>query len=111
VSLAALPPVERDLVDLDPADTLEAVLSAGKVWLGISDSTHLALLRQALEERKVLREIVMATQSPDARRSLRDLDKQIIAELSALGFDPSSRARLGLAEVKAQSTLERLRHG
>jgi phage terminase small subunit len=40
---------------------------------------------------------------------LRDLDKQIISQLSLLGFDPAARSRLGLAEVKAQSTLEKLR--
>jgi hypothetical protein len=82
---------------------------AGRVWLAATDSTALALLRESLEERAVVRDLVMATQSTDARKALRDLDKQIIGQLSLLGFDPAARSRLGLAEVKAASTLEKLR--
>lgn len=108
-NLAAVPAAPPEPVDLDPADALEHVLAAGKIWLAATDVVSLAMLRQALEERRALRQVVIATQSPDARRSLRELDKQIIAELSALGFDPTARSRLGVAEVKAQSTLDRLR--
>jgi hypothetical protein len=79
------------------------------MWLAITDSVALSMLREALEERTSLRHLVLATQSTDARKALRDLDKQIIGQLSLLGFDPAARARLGLAEVKAQSTLEKLR--
>jgi P27 family predicted phage terminase small subunit len=43
-----------------------------------------------------------------AVKMLRDAEKQLDRELSALGFDPSSRARLGLAEVKTRNLLERL---
>ena len=39
----------------------------------------------------------------------RDLEKQIFDLLSALGFNPAARSRLGLAEVKAQSKLEEIR--
>jgi len=90
-------------------DAFVSVLESGRVWLAASDSLALAMLRESLEERAELRNVVVATQQPDARKALRDLDKQIIGQLSMLGFDPSSRARLGLAEVKAQSTLEKLR--
>jgi len=100
-------PVSPD--DYDPADAFRSVLESGRVWLAASDSLALAMLRESLEERAELRSVVVATQQPDARKALRDLDKQIIGQLSMLGFDPSSRARLGLAEVKAQSTLEKLR--
>jgi phage terminase small subunit len=68
------------------------------------------MLRESIEERSALRALVMQSQSTDARKALRDLDKQIISQLSLLGFDPAARSRLGLAEVKAQSTLEKLRH-
>lgn len=43
-----------------------------------------------------------------AVKMLRDVEKQLDRELSALGFDPTARARLGLAEVKRQSILQRL---
>ncbi|CAB5217767.1 hypothetical protein UFOVP209_14 [uncultured Caudovirales phage] len=108
-NLAAVAPIESTPADLDPVDTFAAVISHGQMWLAATDSIALALLREALEERSALRHLVMATQSADARKALRDLDKQIIGQLSVLGFDPAARSRLGLAEVKAQSTLEKLR--
>jgi hypothetical protein len=82
---------------------------AGRVWLAATDSVALSMLRESLEERQALRDVVIATQSETARKALRDLDKQIIGQLSLLGFDPAARSRLGLAEVKAASTLEKLR--
>lgn len=108
-NLAAVPAVSSEPADLDPAAALESVMFAGRVWLAATDSTALSLLRESLEERAVVRDLVMATQSTDARKALRDLDKQIIGQLSLLGFDPAARSRLGLAEVKAASTLEKLR--
>jgi P27 family predicted phage terminase small subunit len=38
-------------------------------------------------------------------KELRALEKQIHSSAAALGFDPTSRSRLGLAEVKRQSAL------
>ena len=108
-NLAAVPAMPAPPVELDPADTIADVFEAARTWLATTDTVAMALLRESLEERSSLREILMATQSPDARKALRDLDKQIISQLSALGFDPAGRARLGLAEVKAQSTLEKLK--
>lgn len=43
-----------------------------------------------------------------AVKMLRDVEKQLDKELSALGFDPTARARLGLAEVKTRSILDKL---
>lgn len=108
-SLAVVPAIEVAPVDLPPDTTLDAIFDAGRAWLAASDVTAMALLRESLEERAVLRALVMQTQSTDARKALRDLDKQIIGQLSLLGFDPSARSRLGLAEVKAATTLEKLR--
>jgi hypothetical protein len=42
------------------------------------------------------------------RRGLRELDRQIVSNLSLLGFSPADRSRLGVAEVKAQSKLEKI---
>jgi hypothetical protein len=108
-NLAAVPAAQLEPAEMDPAAALEVVLEAGRVWLAATDSVALAMLREALEERTVLRAAVFVSQSPDARKALRELDKQIIGQLSALGFDPAARSRLGLAEVKAASTLEKLR--
>lgn len=108
-NLAAVPAVTHEPHDLDPASTFELVMDGGRQWLAQTDSIALAMLRESLEERAVLRELVMQTQSAESRKALRDLDKQIHSQLSTLGFDPAARSRLGLAEVKAQSTLEKLR--
>jgi len=108
-ALVAVAAIAPEPIDLDPTATLSAVLEAGKAWLAASDSLACVLLRESIEERVVLRELVMQTQGSDARKALRDLDKQIISQLSQLGFDPAARSRLGLAEVKAASTLEKLR--
>lgn len=108
-NLAVVPAIAADPVDLDPVDTVASVLEAGRAWLATSDTLALALLRESIEERSMLRALVIQTQSTDARKALRDLDKQIISQLSLLGFDPSARSRLGLAEVKAATTLEKLR--
>jgi hypothetical protein len=42
------------------------------------------------------------------RSGLRELERQIVSQLALLGFTPSDRARLGLAEVKKESKLEEL---
>jgi hypothetical protein len=108
-TLAAVPAVAMEPDELDPATTFAAVLDDGRVWLARTDAVGLAILRESLEERAELRDVVLSSGSADARKALRELDKQIVGHLSTLGFDPSARARLGLAEVKAATTLEKLR--
>lgn len=108
-SLAAVPMLQPEPVELDTTAVLASVLEAGSAWLASTDLIAMILLRESLEEREQLRAIVVQTQSSDQRKALRDLDKQINSQLSQLGFDPAARARLGLAEVKAASTLEKLR--
>lgn len=119
VSLNAPPP------DRKPDDVLDDVLEHASRWLAASDGVAVALLRQLLEERGQvakdrddLREQVVDNPQmliaalPVLGRSsddLRKLDKQIVALLSELGFTPTARSRLGLAEVKAQTKVEQLR--
>jgi hypothetical protein len=64
---------------------------------------------ELLDERSQLRAQVMNNNRPDERKALRDLDRQLVANLSLLGFTPTDRSRLGVAEVKRQSKLEELR--
>lgn len=106
-NLAVVPAAHVEPVDLDPVDTIDGVFAAAHHWLAATDITALALLRESLEERADLRTAVMSGHGD--RKELRMLDKQIIEQLSALGFDPTARGRLGLVEVKAQSTLEKLK--
>jgi hypothetical protein len=50
----------------------------------------------------------MTDNDPKDRRGLRELDRAIVSNLSLLGFSPSDRSRLGIAEVKKMSKLEEL---
>jgi len=49
-----------------------------------------------------------ATTDPADARALVALSKQLTEALSALGFNPTARSRLGVAEVKRVSALEKL---
>ena len=93
--------------DFDPAAVFEDVLAEGVSWLAITDSPTLAMLRSMMQERRELR--VLADGTMEARRALRELDKSILSCLGQLGFDPTARSRLGLAEVKAEDALERIK--
>lgn len=64
---------------------------------------------EMIDERWNLRIKVMQSDDAKMRRGLRELDKQIVSNLSLLGFTPSDRSRLGVAEVKAATKLEALR--
>jgi hypothetical protein len=62
-----------------------------------------------VDERWNLRIRVMTDNDPKDRRGLRELDRGIVNNLSLLGFTPADRSRLGVAEVRAQTKLEKLR--
>jgi hypothetical protein len=101
-TLAVVPALDRAAWDLSPLEALERVLEAGAPWIGESDAPKVALLRESLEE----------LERAKANATIRDrmvIIKEASSLMSELGFDPSARARLGLAEVKAASTLEKLR--
>lgn len=85
------------------------VWQTGVNW--ISPNTDLELLLMTCEmvdERWNLRVRVMTDNNPKDRRGLRELDRQIVSNLSLLGFTPSDRSRLGVAEVKRMSKFEEL---
>ncbi len=79
-------------------------------WLSqLSDYWLVLLTAQALDEREQVR--LALVESPSDRRmrvTLRELDKQITNAYSLLGFTPSDRSRLGVAEVKKESKLDEL---
>ena len=100
----AIAPLERLPHELTPAEAFTQVMEDGIVWLGRTDAPSVALLGSLLDERGALREAALAG-STEARKHLRDLDRQVIGLLSDLGFTPAGRSRLGLAEVKTQSKL------
>ena len=87
----------------------DRIWSMGATW--VSDKTDLELLMMTCEmvdERWNLRVKVMQSDDHRLRRGLRELDRQIVSNLSLLGFTPSDRARLGVAEIKARTKLQEL---
>jgi hypothetical protein len=88
----------------------ERIWGMGSNWLSPETDIDLLLMTcELLDERWNLRIQVMQNNRPDERKALRELDRQLVANLSLLGFTPTDRSRLGVAEVKRQSRLEELR--
>ena len=85
----------------------DKVWDTGINWISPNTDTELLLMTcEMIDERWNLRVQVMQNNDPKDRRGLRELDKAIVSNLSLLGFSPSDRSRLGLAEVKKMSKLE-----
>lgn len=88
----------------------DSVFEHGGLWVsGRTDVHLLTLVCQQLDRRDVLMESFEI--DPTDRKtvmSLNETEKLIASNLGLLGFTPSDRARLGLAEVRAKSKLEEL---
>jgi hypothetical protein len=88
----------------------DRVWTMGHTWLSYSTDLDLLLIVcEQLDERAKLRTLVWNSGRTDERKALRQLEKQIVENLSLLGFTPTDRSRLGIAEVKKLSKLEALR--
>jgi hypothetical protein len=87
----------------------DKVWEQGLNWISPNTDFEILLMTcEMIDERWNLRVKVMQTDDARLRRGLRELDRQIISNLSLLGFTPSDRSKLGVAEVKAMSKLEEL---
>jgi len=87
----------------------DKVWGMGATWISPNTDSELLLMTcEMIDERWNLRVKVMQTDDFRLRRGLRELDKQIVSNLSLLGFSPADRSKLGVAEVKAISKLEEL---
>jgi P27 family predicted phage terminase small subunit len=96
-------------------------MAASCPWLGESDRDMMIMLCQKIDRRDQMVEtlasepFVVVNESTGVPRAnplvnlLSELETDIVRMLSLLGMTPTDRTRLGLAEVKAQSTLEKLR--
>jgi hypothetical protein len=86
------------------------VFGEGEIW--ISSRLDVDLLERtcrALDRLVVLDELF--EQDPSERKtvmSINETEKLLASNLGLLGFTPSDRARLGLAEIKRQSKLEEM---
>lgn len=104
---------------LEPLEPPQGLSDTGLAFWGVawesgwiserSDYVLVVMASQALSERDTLRALVdLDPLDYRARSGLRDLERQLVSQLSLLGFSPSDRSRLGLAEVKKESKLEEI---
>lgn len=86
------------------------VWDSGIGWISAdSDIEILQLTCELIDERVSLAKALRGSTDPAERRSLRQLDAQIVSNLSLMGFTPTDRSRLGVARIKAESKLESMR--
>ena len=80
---------------------------SGAIWISAhSDIELVQIICEQIDERQGLRMRVLRENDWRERNGLRQLDAQIISGLSMLGFTPTDRTRLGLAEVKFENKLD-----
>jgi len=117
-------PKEQELIYMEPATEIpepprqlfeygrqlwDRAWQLGSRWIGPNSDVELLLMVcEQVDERIRLRASVWNNNRSDERRALRELERQIAQNLSMLGFTPTDRARLGLAEVKAKSIAQEL---
>jgi phage terminase small subunit len=77
---------------LSPVSDIDAIENAAR----LADATEAARARY------------MATLEPNDGRAYVAINKAYTDSLTSLGFDPVSRSRLGVAEVKAATSMDRL---
>lgn len=109
-SMYEIPEPTRTIATTAAKDLWNRVWSMGQTWISpITDIELLLITCEMLDERQNLRIAVFKDKRPEERKGLRDLERQIVNNLSLLGFTPTDRTRLGVAEVKRVSKLEELR--
>lgn len=106
--VTAVPEPHRPLLKYGQ-ELWDKVWGMGATWISPNTDSELLLMTcEMIDERWNLRVKVMQTDDARLRRGLRELDRQIVSQLSLLGFSPADRSKLGVAEVKAKTKLEEL---
>jgi hypothetical protein len=114
-SLVQLPAADVPPEPLRPLGTVGAAMwvrvwTAGAVWLATKvDIEAVQMLCEQMDERQALRSQVLKYGDWRDRAGLRHLDRQVLHGLGAIGFTPTERTRMGVAEVRSVSRIEQLR--
>ena len=104
-----VPDPERQLLG-SGKNLWERAWQLGRNWISDkSDVDLLLMVCEQLDERDQLRAFVLENlEAWHERNALRIIERDITANLSLLGFNPTARTKLGVAEVTAKSKLEEL---
>jgi len=88
-----------------------SVFQIGDLWVSSRTDVHLLqMTAEQLDRRELLRAALVDNPIENTvLMRLAELEKSIAGNLGLLGFTPSDRARLGLAEVKKESKIDELR--
>jgi len=88
----------------------DSVFSAGEIWISSRTDIHLLqMTAEQLDRRESLRNALVESPTENSvLMRLAEIEKAIAGNLGLLGFTPSDRSRLGLAEIKAKSRLQEL---
>lgn len=88
----------------------ESAMKTGEQWIARNSDTQLLLLTcEQMDRRATLNQLWRGNPTDkNLLMRLAEIEKQIAANLSLLGFTPTDRSRLGLAEIKAKSKLQEM---
>lgn len=87
----------------------DEVWRSGIQWISPTTDMEILLMTcELVDERWNLRIKVMNSDDMGMARRLDSVSNQIVRNLSLLGFTPSDRTRLGVAEVKKASKIEEI---
>lgn len=91
------------------AQLWSSAMTTGGNWIARNTDTHLLMMTcEQLDRRVELESLIAESGEWRLYKQLLELERTISSNLSLLGFTPSDRTKLGLAEVKAKSKLEEL---
>lgn len=112
-------PLPTNVIPLEPLSPIDlgdatdplvsTLIDAGAIhWLARTDLPILEVAKQLWLDQALLRRSLDGEFSRDVFNAYIATLKELRACLSLLGLTPTDRSRLGVAEVKARSTLEKL---
>lgn len=96
-------------IEADGADLWRQIWQQAITWISPhSDMAAVIEACQVADDLAVARRRYRATSDPKDAAALATMGKRFDAALSVLGFNPTARSRLGVAEVKRASALQNL---
>jgi hypothetical protein len=109
IPMASSVPDAPEGLGADGVAIWEAAWGSAITWLSpVSDYHAIENAARLADDLALARKKYRATLEPGDGRLLVHINKAFVDSLSALGFDPTARSRLGVAEVKAISAIDKL---